>query len=168
MAGFPQVLPEPLSLEVRGEVWIAKADFERLNAQRDEEGLSIYANPRNLAAGTVKLLSPKEVAKRPLRLMVHGLAYKGAGERFKTITNAYHALKSWGFPMQAAIYEAQTMDAVWDAIHSIDQKRHTLPYETDGAVIKLNDYALHPLAGSPLRLPVKYIARVLFLRAGSH
>lgn len=153
MAGFPQVLPEPLSLEVRGEVWIAKADFERLNAQRDEEGLSIYANPRNLAAGTVKLLSPKEVAKRPLRLMVHGLAYKGAGERFKTITNAYHALKSWGFPMQAAIYEAQTMDAVWDAIHSIDQKRHTLPYETDGAVIKLNDYALHPLAGSTAKAP---------------
>ncbi len=151
--GFPRVLPEPISLEVRGEVYIAKADFERLNAQREEEGLSIYANPRNLAAGTVKLLSPTELAKRPLRLIVHGLAYKAAGERFKTITSAYHALRSWGFPLQEAIHEASNMDAVWDAIHSIDQKRSTLPYETDGAVIKLNDYALHPLAGSTAKAP---------------
>lgn len=191
IADFPRVLPETLSLEVRGEVYIAKADFERLNAQRDEEGLSIYANPRNLAAGTVKLLSPKEVAKRPLRLLVHGLAYtaytaiqersrgieerfkpleegsneieeyfkpleeysKSIQERFKTIASAYQALKAWGFPIQEGIYEVQSMDEVWEAIQRIDHKRHTLPYETDGAVVKLNDYPLHALAGSTAKSP---------------
>lgn len=151
--GFPRALPEPLNIEVRGEVFIAKEDFERLNAQRDEEGLSIYANPRNLAAGTVKLLSPKEVAKRPLRLMVHGIGYRAVEAPFQTISQAYAALKAWGFPMQEAIFKATSMDEVWEAIHTIDHNRPTLPYETDGGVIKLNEYALHALAGTTAKAP---------------
>lgn len=150
---FPRALPEPLSIEVRGEAFIAKEDFERLNAQRDEEGLSIYANPRNLAAGTVKLLSSKEVAKRPLRLMVHGIGYRAVETPFQTILEAYAALKAWGFPMQEAIYKAKSMDEVWGAIHTIDHNRRALPYETDGAVIKLNEYALHALAGATAKAP---------------
>lgn len=152
IAHFPRELPEPLSLEVRGEVFIQKEDFDRINTQRDEEGLSIYANPRNLAAGTVKLLSSKEVAKRHLQLITHGLGYCEAPSLFSTLSEAYARLKAWGFPMQSS-YEARCIQEVWQAIFRIDTLRHTLPYGTDGAVVKVNAFPLQALAGQTAKAP---------------
>lgn len=149
---FPRQLPEPLSLEVRGEVFIQKEEFDRINSQRDEEGLPIYANPRNLAAGTIKLLSSKEVAKRHLRLITHGLGYYQAPVPFSTLLEAYERLKAWGFPMQE-VYPAANIQGVWQAISTIDTKRYSLPYGTDGAVIKLDDFALQAIAGKTAKAP---------------
>jgi DNA ligase (NAD+) len=152
IAHFPRQLPEPLSLEVRGEVFIQKEEFDRINSQRDEEGLPIYANPRNLAAGTIKLLSSKEVAKRHLCLITHGLGYYQAPVPFSTLLQAYERLKDWGFPMQE-VYPAPNIHAVWQAISTIDTKRYSLPYGTDGAVIKLDDFALQSIAGKTAKAP---------------
>ncbi|HLZ15239.1 MAG TPA: NAD-dependent DNA ligase LigA [Candidatus Saccharimonadales bacterium] len=124
--------------EIRGEVVIYKKDFERLNAQRAAEGLPVFANPRNLAAGSIRQLDPKLAAARPLRFRAWELLRDDPGE-VPTNMFAYEALRSLGL---AANNQAEVFTGIDDIMRFADrweQLRHDLPYNTDGLVIKVNN-----------------------------
>lgn len=151
---IPRQLPEgaPDVLEVRGEVYMPFADFNRLNELRDAEGLPTLANPRNATAGTIKLLDVNEVAARPLSFLAHGLGeYEGA--TLHTADDFVKLLARMGIPCNAPIIHAEGVEAVRRAVNDIDTLRHSLGYGTDGAVIKLADFTLRESLGSTARAP---------------
>ena len=151
---IPRHLPEgaPALLEVRGEVYMPFADFNRLNEQRDAEGQPALANPRNATAGTIKLLDVNEVAARPLAFLAHGLG-EYAGAPLHSAADFAALLHRMGIPCNAPIITAEGVDAVRQAVKDIDELRHNLGYGTDGAVIKLADFALREQLGSTARAP---------------
>lgn len=151
---IPRQLPEdaPNVLEVRGEVYMPFADFNRLNEQRDAEGLPALANPRNATAGTIKLLDVEEVAARPLAFLAHGIG-EYEGEALHSADDFEALLQRMGIPCNAPIIRAEGLEAVRKAVKDIDTLRHNLGYGTDGAVIKLSDFALRESLGSTARAP---------------
>ncbi len=151
---IPRQLPEgaPNVLEVRGEVYMPFADFNRLNEQRDAEGLPALANPRNATAGTIKLLDVEEVAARPLAFLAHGIG-EYEGEPMHSADDFEALLQRMGIPCNAPIIRAEGLAAVRQAVQDINTLRHDLGYGTDGAVIKLSDFALRESLGSTARAP---------------
>ena len=144
--------PVPDVLEIRGEIFISKAEFLRINEQREGEGLPLYANPRNLASGTLKLLDERIVKTRKMGLRVYGF---GACEpNGWTLLSEFHdQLQTWGFPVVELTRKVTGIDEVWSGIESIGQEKDGLEYETDGAVIKLDSIELQGLAGSTSKAP---------------
>ncbi len=137
----------PEVIEIRGEVYLRFDEFARITAAELEAGREPYANPRNLAAGTLKLLDPALVATRRLEIVLYGL---GACEpAAPAITQAdWHArLAGWGLPTLEQRREATGVEAVLAAIRALDAVRGGLGYATDGAVVKLDDFALQARAG---------------------
>ncbi|HKU18650.1 MAG TPA: NAD-dependent DNA ligase LigA [Candidatus Saccharimonadales bacterium] len=124
--------------EVRGEVVIYKNDFERLNAQREAEGLPVYANPRNLAAGSIRQLDPKLAAARPLRFRAWELLRDDAAE-VPTSAFAYQTIRGLGLAANNQATVFQTVDQIMDFAQQWEDQRHKLPYNTDGLVIKINN-----------------------------
>ena len=151
---IPRTLPAgaPSLLEVRGEVYMPFAEFNRLNEQRDAEGLPALANPRNATAGTIKLLDVQEVAARPLAFLAHGLG-EYDGTPLHQASDFIQLLSDMGLPCNAPIVYAEGVDAVRKAVKDIDNLRHDLGYGTDGAVIKLADLAQREQLGSTARAP---------------
>lgn len=151
---IPRTLPEnaPSLLEVRGEVYMPFAEFNKLNEQRDAEGLPALANPRNATAGTIKLLDINEVAARPLAFIAHGLG-EYEGTPLHSAADFISLLERMGIPVNAPIIYASGVDAVRRAVKDIDNLRRNLGYGTDGAVIKLSDFALREHLGSTARAP---------------
>ena len=147
-------LPIPELIEIRGEIFMTLAEFQRINAARDEAGEERYANPRNLAAGTIKLLDPREVAERRLEIVLYGV---GACEPLQAGGDSqagYHErLRAWGLPGVERMWTARGIDAVWTAIGELDRLRHGFAYGTDGAVVKLDSLALQREAGSTSKAP---------------
>ncbi|MBI1917431.1 MAG: NAD-dependent DNA ligase LigA [Planctomycetes bacterium] len=130
----------PKLFEARGEVYMTKADFARVNEEAKKKGKKTYENPRNLSAGSLKLLDPKLCAERPLRLFAYALgAVDGIG--VKTHLELLDLLRKFGFPVAPGITSFDSIDKVIDYCQSWADKRLTLPYETDGMVIKVNDLA---------------------------
>ena len=153
--------PIPALLEVRGEIFMPNAAFAALNAERDEAGLTTFANPRNAAAGTLKQLDPKIVAKRPLAFLAHGLgAYDGPP--LETEHEFHHLLAQLGIPQNQPILNASNLDEVLAAVARINRKRHDLDYGTDGAVIKVLDRAEREQLGFTSRAP-RWAAAYKFL-----
>jgi DNA ligase (NAD+) len=144
--------PWPDFLEVRGEVYLPKADFEKLNKEREEAGLTTFANPRNAAAGSLRQLDPKVTAMRPLRALFYELRDIRPGDRPVTESDTLRALKEWGFPIPE-YQECETIEDVVDAISSWEEKRHGLSYDIDGLVIKLNDISLGERIGVTAHSP---------------
>jgi len=142
----------PALLEIRGEVYMELAEFQRLNAEREAEGEALYANPRNLAAGTVKLLDQVEARKRRLSVLCYGL---GACEpqAFASLSDFKRRLKDWGFPIRDDIAVQQGVDAAWQAIQQLDVLRRDLPFPTDGAVVKVNRLEDQRRAGTTSKFP---------------
>jgi DNA ligase (NAD+) len=137
-AGYEQFLRG--RTEIRGEIVMYKKDFEALNKQREAEGKPLFANPRNLAAGTIRQLDPKLAAARPLRFRAYDLLRDEPGE-VPTNSFAYETLRALGV---AANKQATVMRSIDDIMRFADEwkdKRHHLPFNTDGLVIKLNDRA---------------------------
>ncbi|MBV9463378.1 MAG: NAD-dependent DNA ligase LigA [Verrucomicrobiae bacterium] len=127
----------PALLEVRGEVYMLRSGFEKLNKEREAEGLPVFANPRNSAAGSLKQLDSRITAKRPLGIVLYGVArLEGAGVRSQH--EALERLEQWGLPGPAKFWKARADDQVFAAIEAVDAFRKTLPYDTDGAVVKLD------------------------------
>ena len=126
----------PGLLEVRGEIFMPNEAFAAMNAERDDQGLPAFANPRNATAGTLKQLDPKVVAKRPLAFLAHGLgAYDGPP---LATEHDFHALlDALAIPRNRPVIDAGTLDEVLAAVAHIDRHRHDLDYGTDGAVIKV-------------------------------
>ncbi len=147
----------PAVLEVRGEVYMTRAGFEKLNAQRRAAGEEPFANPRNAAAGSLKLLDPREVAKRPLDIVLYGLG-QVTGERPKSRTPRTQVelldwLKSLGFKTPERTWFCKSDSELFDAIAELDDVRRTFPYETDGAVIKLNAFDQQRRLGATAKAP---------------
>lgn len=139
-------------LEVRGEIFMYSADFDKLNEERDNEGLPVFANPRNATAGTIKLLNPQEVASRPLAFLAHGIGqYEGtpllSTEDYETL------LGSMKIPYNQPILRAEGLDDLRAAVHNIAKIRRNLGFGTDGAVIKLDNFSLRQTLGSTARAP---------------
>ncbi|MFN0079046.1 MAG: NAD-dependent DNA ligase LigA [Prosthecobacter sp.] len=137
---LPLRLPKdgPQTFEVRGEVFMPKANFAKLNEERDEAGEQRFANPRNSTAGTLKLLDPKTVAKRPLDIVFYGLV---EASDVQSQTDVYALLDAAGLRKADLIWHADSAEGLLKAIRELDEKRKSLPYETDGAVIKVNSFA---------------------------
>lgn len=130
----------PQNFEVRGEVFMPKAGFARLNQEREEAGEATFANPRNSTAGTLKLLDPRIVAKRPLDIVFYGLA-DASGMPVQSQTDVHALLDRAGLRKADLIWHASSAEELIAAIRDLDEKRRSLPYETDGAVIKVNSFA---------------------------
>jgi DNA ligase (NAD+) len=143
--------PPPL-FEARGEVYLTRADLVRLNRQREKEGLEPLANPRNTAAGTLKLLDPALCARRRLRLYAYGL---GAVEDVvvKNHLDMLELLQQYGLPVNEHISHFDTIDEVIAYCNSWADRRNDLPYETDGMVIKVNDFDQRRRLGSTSKAP---------------
>ncbi|MEM9482009.1 MAG: NAD-dependent DNA ligase LigA [Verrucomicrobiota bacterium] len=142
----------PALIELRGEIYMPNEGFAKLNQERDEAGLPAYVNPRNTAAGSLKLLDPKEVAKRPLDLIVHGFGVL-EGAEVESMSAFYQLLPTFGVLRAEHFYERDTLEGTVEAIREIDQKRHDLAYETDGAVVKLDSRELQAQLGSTSKAP---------------
>lgn len=145
---IPVVLPEdaPDSVEVRGEVFLSRRRWEELNRQRDARGDARFANPRNAASGTMKLLDSRIVAERRLQFLPWQML--GAGDH----TKAMNQLSTWGFAPMPAKLEGD-MDAVLAFIEAQREARLRLPFDTDGVVIKVVDLALQEQLGTTDRVP---------------
>lgn len=139
-------------LEVRGEVYMDKKGFEKLNRGKKKSGEPLMANPRNAAAGSLKLLDPREVAKRPLNLFVHGLGYR-EGTIWDRHFDALKALKGMGFRISPLFELVRSMDEVIKISREWEKKREGLDFEVDGLVVKVNSFPQHEKLGSTTKNP---------------
>ena len=150
---FEAKTPVPDLLEVRGEVYMPRKAFEKLNVQRREDGDEPFANPRNACAGSLKQLNPKLTAQRRLDIVLYGLGAVQGAPRPDTHAKSLQWLKKLGLKTPPMTWTCQTADALLQAIDELDTLRREFPYDTDGAVIKLNDLALRDRAGFTAKAP---------------
>ncbi len=141
----------PDTFEIRGEVFMHRAAFEKLNKEREEIGEVPYANPRNFAAGTVKMQDSKEVSKRPLDCFLYGL--NSEKQLFKTHWESLENVKKWGFPVCEHTQISQNIDDILAFIAQWEEKRFKLSYDIDGIVIKVNNYAQQQELGFTAKSP---------------
>ena len=147
---IPLTLPEPLDITVRGECYMPKASFERVNLERQEKGEPEFANPRNAAAGTLRQLDTGVVAQRGLSTFLYQEASPTeAGSQSQVLAE----LDRLGFRTNHDFVLASTMAEVWEFIEKIAAKRNELPYEIDGIVIKVNDLAIQEELGFTVKAP---------------
>jgi len=144
----------PDVLEVRGEVYLPKETFARINAERDEQGLPTFANPRNAAAGTLKQLDPNIVAERKLSAVFYGYgAVEPASALPERMEGFFGQLKAWGLPVNPRHWLARDAAEVMAAITELGSIRRDFPFETDGAVIKADLIQQHARLGSTSKAP---------------
>ena len=149
----PLSLPKkPARFEARGEVYMNRDELARINRERALEELEPYANPRNLTAGTLKLLDPRECAKRRLRLFTYSVG-PTEGIEIKTHLEALETLKEFGFPVNTHIESFTDFDKVVDYCEKWAERRAELPYDTDGLVIKVNDHDQRRRLGTTAKSP---------------
>ena len=154
--GLPQFLPGssfPELIEIRGEIFMSHQEFERINKEREKNNLPLYANPRNLAAGTVKLLDPKEARQRKLEIVLYGLGFCQPQTFFTTLSEFHQTLIDWQVPALEYFRRVSHAQDAWNSIMELDHLRHGYGYPTDGAVIKLDSFAHHAEAGSTAKSP---------------
>ncbi len=144
--------PVPTVLEVRGEVFFMVADFQNLNASLVADGKAPFANPRNSAAGSLRQKNPAVTARRPLRMICHGIGFTD-GFSPATLQDAYVALAAWGLPVSANTTLVRGLDAVRERIGFWGERRHAIEHEIDGVVVKLNEFAQQRRLGATSRAP---------------
>ena len=144
--------PIPAVLEVRGEVFFMVADFATLNASLVEDGKAPFANPRNSAAGSLRQKNPAVTARRPLRMVCHGLGYT-EGFAPETLHDTYLALRAWGLPVSEHTTRVAGLPAVGERIEYWGQRRHQIEHEIDGVVVKVDDFAQQRRLGATSRAP---------------
>ena len=152
--GLPMTLYDaPEILEVRGEIYMRHEEFERINATRETEGQQLYANPRNLAAGTIKLLHPAEARARTLDIVLYGVGACEPARYFSHQAEIHEKLKTWGFSVLEKIWLTDGIEQAWTSIEDLDTLRQGFTYPTDGAVVKLDDFRLQDEAGFTSKAP---------------
>jgi DNA ligase (NAD+) len=142
----------PEEIEVRGEVYFPKASFRALNAARESAGEVVFANPRNTAAGTLKLLDARIVAERKLGIIFYGFGFLSDME-IKSHHEALEHLRLWGFPTHSKIWNAESVEEIITALRELDKIRDDFRYETDGAVVKVDDYKQRERLGFTSKAP---------------
>jgi len=142
----------PRRLEVRGEVFLSRLAFQKLNREREEEGQPVFANPRNAAAGSLKQLDSTITAKRPLDIFCHGMG-EAAGAHFKTHAEFLQALKEWGLKPVSSVRVCHSLKQIFAYHQEMEMRRDELPYEIDGLVIKVNSLELQRRLGEIARSP---------------
>ena len=149
---IPLRLSEPIDVEVRGECYMPKDSFLKLNKAREEQGQTVFANPRNAAAGSLRQLDTKETAKRNLSVFMY---YLMEPEKFgiTTQSQALAQLKAWGFKVNEEAIVASEMSEIDAYIDEYHAKRAKLAYEIDGIVIKADPFAIHAEVGNTVKVP---------------
>jgi DNA ligase (NAD+) len=142
----------PKLLEVRGEVYMDRKGFEKLNEERKEQGLPLFANPRNAAAGSLKQLDPAIVAKRPLGIVLYGTGAT-EGLDIDLHSEVFPLLKKLGLPTTERWWVAESVEKILHAIHELDGIRHKFAYQTDGAVVKVDSFAQRERLGFTAKSP---------------
>ena len=142
----------PNVLEVRGEAYLNKAGFAKLNAERREAGLPEFANPRNAAAGSLKQLDPAIAAKRPLGLVCYGTGLI-EGLTLDKHSELFALLKKLGLPGSEKWWLANSVEEILRAIHELDRIRHDFAYQTDGAVVKVDSFSQREVLGFTAKSP---------------
>jgi len=141
----------PARFEVRGEVFMSKENFDKLNKEREDIGETPYANPRNTASGTIKLQDSAEVARRGLDCYLYFLL--GENLPFQTHSESLEALQQWGFQVSPTYRVCKNIDEIFAYLAEWEHKRHTLPVETDGVVIKVNNFTQQAELGLTAKSP---------------
>ncbi|MGB0416252.1 MAG: NAD-dependent DNA ligase LigA [Coraliomargarita sp.] len=154
IAGVPKQLENaPEILEVRGEIYMRHDEFERINKLREQTGQVLYANPRNLAAGTIKLLDSAEARSRQLDIVLYGIGACEPANYFINQSAIQEQVKTWNFAVLEKYWLADGIAAAWDCIEELDTLRQKFAYPTDGAVVKLNDFSQQEQAGFTSKAP---------------
>jgi DNA ligase (NAD+) len=148
---IPLRIPETGPLEVRGEVYYSKKAFEKLNADREVDGDPVFANPRNAAAGTLRLLDSRETARRRLNAWLYAVVE--ARKPFASQSATLDALEEWGFPVNPHWRRCASFEEVRAFIEEWAEKRHTLDFETDGVVVKVDRRAQQEELGATAKSP---------------
>lgn len=144
---FPDVL------EVRGEIYMPKAGFERLNQQARDNDDKVFVNPRNAAAGSLRQLDSRITATRPLELCAYSVGLVEGGNLPSTHTSVLQQLHQWGFRINPEMAQANGVDECVAYYQQLGEKRHSLPYDIDGIVFKVNEIALQKRLGFVSRAP---------------
>ena len=147
---IPLVLPEPVNITVRGECYMPRASFDRVNQIRQENGEPEFANPRNAAAGTLRQLDTKIVAKRNLATFLY---QEVSPTDQSSQEGVLQKLARLGFVVNQERVLAEDMEQIWDFIQKVAQLREDLPYDIDGIVIKVNDLAVQEELGFTVKAP---------------
>jgi DNA ligase (NAD+) len=142
----------PAVLEVRGEAYLDKGGFAKLNAERREAGLPEFANPRNAAAGSLKQLDPAIAAKRPLGVICYGTGLV-EGAKLDKHSELFALLKKLGLPGSERWWLADSIEGILRAIHELDRIRHDFAYQTDGAVVKVDAFSQREVLGFTAKSP---------------
>lgn len=147
----------PGVLEIRGEVYMPSEEFQRINREREQNGEELFANPRNATAGTLKRLDSREVAKRRLRFLSHGL-----GEADSLAEDSYwqwlHQIRKWGLPITEYAAHVKDVEEAVRHIEQFAQQRGKLSYQTDGMVLKIDSFAQRQRLGATSKAPRWVIA----------
>ncbi len=150
MRSLPLVLSENVTLDVRGEVYMERAAFERINAARVQKGEEAWKNPRNATGGSLKLLDPRQAAERPMVL----LTYEVVGDaNVRTHFQLLAWLKKLGLPVSRDVVRVETLPALIEAVNSWATRRMSMSYAIDGVVIKVDDIGQRRLLGATNRAP---------------
>jgi len=142
----------PSVVEVRGEAYMEKAAFVRMNEYREEEGLNVFANPRNATAGSLKMLDPRTVVQRPIRYFAYDLLTENSEQLLTQHDKMVH-LKSYGLPVSDHFVVCENIQQVHRQIEEWEELRHELPFETDGVVIKVNQEHFREELGATSKAP---------------
>ena len=148
----------PEFFEMRGEIVMPFESFNRLNEARAEAGDDLFANPRNAAAGTLKLQDSKEVARRRLDNYCYYMMMDGLENRYQTHYQSLQAAKKWGFNVSNFMALCKTIDEIFEFIDYWDEARHQLPFAIDGIVLKVNSYTQQQALGFTAKSPKWAIA----------
>lgn len=153
---IPLRISEPGDVEVRGEIIFFKKDFEEIQEQQRKKGEKEFANPRNLAAGTIRQLDPRVAASRKLKFIAYDLVTPNLSKH----SSAYEKLRALGFRTsnEDKVFSGKQLSELFEHIHSLDEYRKTLPFNTDGMVIKINDRVIYDSLGIIGKTPRAAIA----------
>ena len=141
----------PQKFEIRGEIFMHRKGFERLNAERAASGQALYANPRNVASGSLKIKDSREVAKRPLDILLYH--YYGEDQVFSSHSQGLNEARTWVLPVPETSRVCEGIDAVIDFLQEWESKRHDLSFDTDGVVVKVDSISQQEELGFTAKIP---------------